>query len=95
MLNLQVVDLDEAVGIMKLTANDGAAKLLLHCSLDNFSGKAMGDGKWRLNSTNYAFFRDKVPMSFETVFIVTARDGDRLFGSPLFLKLPISKGVIL
>jgi hypothetical protein len=94
-LSMSVREFDASRGNAQLIASAPSGDLLLDCSLNNFSGRDLKDGVWRPNSTNYSFFERRTPMTFETVFVVTAREGNQITGSPLFLKLPVGVGVFI
>jgi hypothetical protein len=81
-------------GMVELVTRRGKAELILHCSLRNFSeGSAVREGTF--HSTNFAFFSEKLEVSFETVFHLLSVKGKRFFGSPLYLKLPLTPGLLL
>jgi hypothetical protein len=94
-LSMRVREFDADRGNAQLIASAPSGDLLLDCSLNNFSGRDLKDGVWRPNSTNFSFFERGTAMTFETVFIVTARESNQISGSPLFLKLPVGAGVYL
>jgi hypothetical protein len=81
--------------MVRLSSIGPEKRLLLYCSLTNFSGRLVQNGKWVHNSTSYAFFNESARMFFETVFFITDFNGDTIVGSPLFLKIPITKGLLL
>jgi hypothetical protein len=91
----RVVDVDEHNLMAKIVAEQDASSLVLHCSLSNFSHTTIYKGKPCFQSTNYGFFRDRNPMFFDTVFLLTSVDEQIFFGSPLYLKLPIKSDISL
>jgi hypothetical protein len=83
-----VEKIDPQTLIASLVSMNGSRKLVLHCSLANFSNKCIDGRHFRPTSTNYAFFSEQLPVTLETVFYLISAKGDESYGSPLFLKLP-------
>ncbi|MCP4566442.1 MAG: hypothetical protein GY841_02545 [FCB group bacterium] len=81
--------------IAHLEAEDDNRKLVLHSSLKFFSESPVKDGAVRLHSTNYAFFTDQLPVTFETVFLFLSLKGAHVIGSPLYLKLSSRQDLLL
>lgn len=73
--------------VVTLVADLGDRKLLLDCSLRNFSEGVLPDGTFSLNSSNARFFSGDLPMNMKSLFFLIGSDKGRLIGSPLFLKL--------
>lgn len=76
-------------GIVKLESDDvfeSGKRIVLACSMKYFSD-VRANGKYMINSANYFFFKEKVPMEFFTVFVFNgcSADNKQIFGSPLFL----------
>lgn len=90
-----VTDVDSEQLMARLDAKDGNRRLVLHCSLKFFSEPPVKDAVPSFHSTNYAFFKHRLPITFETLFIVLRQEGDIIFGSPLYLKLAPIKGVLI
>jgi hypothetical protein len=90
-----VTEIDDQHLMANLSTAEGARSLTLSCSLGNFSHVTLQDGKPCFQSTNYGFFTKLQAVRFETVFIITSISRSKLFGSPLYLKLPINKGLSL
>lgn len=67
----------------------GERKLLLDCSLRNFSEGPMPDGSFAVNSANHRFFREDMALTMTTVFLLLEAGPSRVIGSPLFLKLSV------
>jgi class 3 adenylate cyclase len=84
----RVEEIDQEALIASLVSV-AADKLVLHCSLANFSNKCTDGQRFQPNSTNYAFFKNRVPVALEAVFYLLSKEGDTAYGSPLFLKLPL------
>jgi hypothetical protein len=61
--------------------------LSLDCSLRFFSEGNEPDGAFTLNSSNARFFRGKIPLQLESVFILLHREPSEVVGTPLYLKL--------
>jgi hypothetical protein len=94
-IEMSVSKIDKQAGIAHLDASNRKRNLRFYCSLDNFSGREMKSGRWRLHSTNYAFFRESLPVVFETVFMVISCDDKNIVASPFFLKIPVMPGLLL
>lgn len=90
-----VSSVDEAHQVASLTSSAPNRKLVLDCSLSNFSHLTIQGEKMAFQSTNYGFFVRGDTVNFETVFMLTSIRGVSFIGSPLYLKLPISKGLSL
>jgi hypothetical protein len=76
-----------ADAVITLVAGLGSRKLLLDCSLRNFSEGALPDGSFSLNSANARFFSGDLAMTMKSLFLLLDAGQDRVIGSPLFLKL--------
>jgi hypothetical protein len=94
-LSFTVSAIDESNLMAKLVATNKDCSLTLHCSLSNFSHATIANGKPCFQSTNYGFFTQVQPVTFDSVFLVTSFNGYEFFGSPIFLKLPITTGLSL
>jgi SEFIR domain len=91
----RVIDIDEENLMAKIVAEQDAYSLILYCSLSNFSHTTIHNGKPCFQSTNIGFFKENNPMFFDTLFLITSVVGQKFFGSPIYLKLPIKSGVSL
>jgi hypothetical protein len=90
-----VDDLDTEQLMARLVSHTDQGKLILYCSLGNFSDEPVRNGSPFLHSTNYAFFRDKLKIMFECAFYLLSASEGTFTGSPLFLKLASASGVVL
>jgi hypothetical protein len=64
--------------------------LFLDCSLRFFSeANDTGETFSIINSTNSRFFSGEVTLPLETVFLLLSRDGKKIIGTPLYLKLSL------
>ncbi|GAB1511929.1 hypothetical protein [Actinophytocola sp. KF-1] len=71
--------------VVQLTAELEAARLHLSCSLRHFSE---GNGEQYLfHSGNHLFFQGVVKLRLSGVFVLLDRQGDDIYGTPLYLKL--------
>lgn len=93
--SFKVKDLDEMNLIAILESQSGPYKLILDCSLKYFSDEPVSDNRVRVTSTNYRFFQAKVPVTFETVFLLLHTSEGVFYGSPLFLKLSSQDGLVI
>jgi hypothetical protein len=84
-----------ADAVITLVAGLGNRKLLLDCSLRNFSEGALPDGSFSLNSANARFFSGDLAMTMKSLFLLLDADQDRVIGSPLFLKLVLDDSAAL
>ncbi|ALG08470.1 hypothetical protein [Kibdelosporangium phytohabitans] len=75
--------------VVTLVSSIGQRRLLLDCSLRNFSEGPRPDGTFDLNSANDRFFRGDMSMTMTTVFLLLEAGQSRVIGSPLFLKLSL------
>lgn len=91
---LALESIDQEARIARLKGLCGPRSLILYCSLDNFSS-SLGKAGFTISSTNYAFFKEQRSLTMESVFYLVALDEHEAYGSPLFLKLAILKGVVL
>ena len=71
--------------VVQLTAELPAARLHLSCSLRHFSE---GNGEqYLIHSGNALFFQGVVKLQLSGVFLLLDRQGDDIYGTPLYLKL--------
>ena len=82
-----VQNVDEVHLVATIKAEHEGRVLFLDCSMRYFSDEPVRNGRVSITSTNYSFFQRKLPLRFETIFLLTGIDGPRYFGSPLYLKL--------
>lgn len=91
-----VVDtLDDDALIATLCAGGNNATLKLDCSLHYFSDEPVRGNRPFITSTNYRFFKERMPLTLESVFYLTGSTGDTFFGTPLYLKLTAVPGLLL
>jgi len=64
-------------------------RLLLDCSLRNFSEGPLPDGSFDINSANMRFFEEEIGLRMTTVFLLLDASSERVVGTPLFLKLAL------
>jgi hypothetical protein len=81
--------------VVTLVSKVGNRRLLLDCSLRNFSEGPGPDGRFMLNSANQRFFTGGIPLSMTTIFLVLDVSGRRIVGTPLFLKLALTDAAAL
>lgn len=90
-----VTAIDDVHLIATLMPSNDDERLSLHCSLANFSVTAVKNGKPFLTSTNYAFFKGRLPVYFDTVFLLTSVHRGAFIGSPLYLRLAAQDGLLV
>jgi hypothetical protein len=90
-----VDEIDQGQLMAKLVSRAVEGELVLYCSLWNFSDEPVKDGAPHLHSTNYPFFHRKLRVTFECVFYLLSISNGIFTGSPLFLKLSATEGVVL
>lgn len=73
--------------LVTVCANILKYKLLLDCSLRNFSEGNQPDGTFAIHSTNSRFFSGEIDLHLATVFIMLGQRESSIMGTPLFLKL--------
>ena len=93
--SFRVVEVDEGALMARVRAELEGGTLLLDCSLSNFSDVPISNNRVHFHSMNYAFFEKRLALEFETVFYSLAGKDQECYGSPLYLKLPITAGVVL
>jgi hypothetical protein len=81
--------------VISLSAAIGARQLLLDCSLRFFSEGNQPDGTFQVDSLNFRFFKDALPLTLESVFVLLGQSANEIIGSPLFLKLSANSPVAL
>jgi hypothetical protein len=91
----RVDEIDEQQLIARLKCSRGNQSLLLYCSLHYFSDSPVRDGRIQFGSSNYIFFQECCPFTFESIFLLLSSDTHSVCGSPLFLKVPLQRQVIL
>jgi hypothetical protein len=62
-------------------------RLLLDCTLRNFSEGNQPDGTFEFDSARSGFLSGQIGVRYSTVFVLTSHNRSRITGSPLFLKL--------
>jgi len=82
-----VQEIDENQLMACLQTQESEKVLSLHCSLIYFSECPIFNNEIKFHSGNYAFFKSKLPITFETIFIPLYQDNLKIFGTPLYLKL--------
>ena len=85
-------------GIVKLESDiigRSGKKIILACSMKYFSD-TRSNGRYMIHSGNYFFFKEKMPINFFTVFVVSgySTDNKLILGSPLFLALADTKEMV-
>ena len=73
--------------VISLVSQLDKGTLVLDCSLRFFSDGNQPDETFQVHSTNYRFFEHKLPLTFESVFILLNRSDQEIFGTPLYLRL--------
>jgi hypothetical protein len=73
--------------VISLVSQLDKGTLLLDCSLRFFSDGNQPDQTFHVHSANYRFFEHKLPLTFESVFILLNRGDQEIFGTPLYLRL--------
>jgi hypothetical protein len=82
-------------GMARLVTKVDNNQLFFDCSMKYFSGNSDFNAPMQLNSTNFAFFNDRLELLFETTFIVTAQRDNVIHGTPLYLILESQDGLII
>jgi hypothetical protein len=83
----EAVSGSDSTAIVTLQTKIEGITLSLDCSLRFFSEGNEPDGRFSLNSSNSRFFKGKIPLQMESVFIVLHREPVEVVGTPLYLKL--------
>jgi pimeloyl-ACP methyl ester carboxylesterase len=83
----QVSSIDDSAQIATLTTESPLGTLVLDCSLRYFANSVDSGGKLHLHSTNYAFFKGNLPLSFRTIVLALGWTDAGLRGTPLYLEL--------
>ena len=73
--------------VISLVSKLDKGTLVLDCSLRFFSDGNEPDETFQVHSANYRFFEHKLPLTFESVFILLNRSDQEIFGTPLYLRL--------
>jgi hypothetical protein len=73
--------------VISLVSPLDQGRLVLDCSLRFFSDGNQPDETFQVHSANYRFFEHKLPLTFESVFILLNRSDQEIFGTPLYLRL--------
>ncbi|MEO3812167.1 hypothetical protein ABGB17_24490 [Sphaerisporangium sp. B11E5] len=76
-------------GLVTITGKAGGRRLLLDCSLRNFSEGPLPDGTFSVNSANARFFTKDLALPLTTVFLLLEHGPHRVVGSPLFLRVSL------
>lgn len=91
----QVTEKDIEYNITTLTSTDKNENLELHCSTKYFSCNSDFSKGTEINSTNYAFFKKRMPLQFSLVFLFLSHNNEKALGTPLFLSLTAQQGLNL
>ncbi|MFC6085135.1 DUF7019 family protein [Sphaerisporangium aureirubrum] len=75
--------------VVTITSKAGARRLMLDCSLRNFSEGPLPDGSFSVNSANARFFSKDMALPLTTVFLLLECGPDRVVGTPLFLRVSL------
>jgi hypothetical protein len=73
--------------VISLVSQLDKGTLVLDCSLRFFSDGNQPDETFQVHSANYRFFEHKLPLTFESIFILLNRSDQEIFGTPLYLRL--------
>ena len=88
-------DRENANKIVTVRTKVASKSLLLDCSLRFFSeANEVGKEFSLINSSNSRFFAGEVELPFETVFVYLGTKGNKIIGTPLFLKLLLERAEI-
>lgn len=87
---------DPQVGdIVTLQCPVGDRTLYLDCSLRYFSEGPEPDGSFLLHSGNHRFFTANMSLTLQGVFVLLQVEGEKIFGTPLYLQLSAASGIAL
>ena len=90
----QVVSYDDSYAHLSATMRNGC-KLILACSMKYFSDMGNEAGRRVPHSGNVHFFKGKVDPEFTTVVYVVEVQDTAIYGTPLFLALPLDSDLKL
>jgi SEFIR domain len=86
-LDTPISDTSPSTTIVSLRSQVDRVALVLDCSLRFFSDGNQSDQTFHVQSGNYRFFKHKLPLTLESVFILLNIRDQEILGTPLYLKL--------
>ena len=73
--------------VVTIESASARGKLLLDCSLRNFSDGNTAGGSFQVHSGNASFFSGRIALRFETVAIFLSHEKNLVYATPLYLVL--------